>query len=68
MSTITFTDSAPAGSWNADPVHSHVSFEIDYAGTNIFRGGFNDYAVTLSRTASSTAWPRSRASTSRTSS
>ncbi len=46
MSTTTFT-SAPAGTWSADPVHSHVAFEIDYAGTNTFRGGFGDYAVTL---------------------
>ena len=46
MSTTTFT-SAPAGTWNADPVHSNVAFEIDYAGTNVFRGGFNDYTVTL---------------------
>src|SRR6476659_1714439 len=46
MSTITFT-SAPAGTWSADPVHSHVAFEIDYAGTNVFRGGFNEYAATL---------------------
>ncbi|MFZ0341681.1 MAG: YceI family protein [Gaiellaceae bacterium] len=47
MSTITTPNSAPAGSWNADPVHSHVSFEIAYAGTNTFRGGFREYAVTL---------------------
>ena len=47
MSTITTPKSAPAGSWNADPVHSHVSFEIAYAGTNTFRGGFREYAVTL---------------------
>ena len=48
MSTITTTPkSAPAGSWSADPVHSNVAFEIDYAGTNTFRGGFRDYAVTL---------------------
>jgi polyisoprenoid-binding protein YceI len=46
MSTTTFT-SAPAGTWTADPVHSHVAFEIDYAGTNVFRGGFNEYAATL---------------------
>jgi polyisoprenoid-binding protein YceI len=45
MST-TFT-SAPAGTWNADPVHSHLQFEIDYAGTNIFRGGFNEYNATV---------------------
>jgi polyisoprenoid-binding protein YceI len=46
MSTTTVT-SAPAGTWAADPVHSNVGFEIDYAGTNVFRGGFNDWAVTL---------------------
>ena len=45
MST-TFT-AAPAGTWNADPVHSHLQFEIDYAGTNVFRGGFNDYTATV---------------------
>jgi polyisoprenoid-binding protein YceI len=47
MSTITTSQSAPAGSWSADPVHSHVSFEIAYAGTNIFRAGFREYEVTL---------------------
>jgi polyisoprenoid-binding protein YceI len=47
MSTITTTKSAPAGTWSADPVHSHVSFEVAYAGTNTFRGGFREYAVTL---------------------
>ena len=50
MSTTTFTSaqSTPlAGTWSADPVHSNVAFEIDYAGTNVFRGGFNEYAVTL---------------------
>jgi polyisoprenoid-binding protein YceI len=45
MSTITTTKAAPAGSWSADPVHSNVSFEIDYAGTNIFRGGFHEYSA-----------------------
>jgi len=43
-STIPF---APAGTWTADPVHSHVSFELEYAGVNTFRGGFDDFAVTL---------------------
>jgi polyisoprenoid-binding protein YceI len=47
MSTITTSQSAPAGSWSADPVHSHVSFEIAYAGTNIFRGGFREYEASL---------------------
>ena len=46
MSTTTFT-SAPAGTWSADPVHSHVSFEVAYAGTNTFRGGFREYEATV---------------------
>lgn len=46
MSTPTLT-SAPAGTWSADPVHSNVGFEIDYAGTNVFRGSFNEYGATL---------------------
>jgi polyisoprenoid-binding protein YceI len=46
MSTIeTF---APAGTWVADPVHSNVSFEVGYAGVNIFRGGFREFTATLS--------------------
>ena len=47
MSTIETVKTAPAGSWVADPVHSHVSFEIAYAGTNRFRGGFREYAAKL---------------------
>lgn len=38
---------APAGTWAADPVHSHVSFEVAYAGVNTFRGSFTDFAATL---------------------
>src|SRR5882762_7048473 len=38
---------AQAGSWNADPVHSNVSFEIVYAGVNDFRGGFTDFSASL---------------------
>jgi polyisoprenoid-binding protein YceI len=47
MSTITPTKSAPAGNWSADPVHSNVSFEIAYAGTNTFRGGFHEYSAAV---------------------
>ena len=47
MSPITTPKTAPAGTWSADPVHSHVSFEIAYAGTNVFRGGFREYTATL---------------------
>jgi polyisoprenoid-binding protein YceI len=48
MSVTTVTrEFAPAGPWAADPVHSHVSFEVAYAGVNSFRGGFTDVAATL---------------------
>jgi polyisoprenoid-binding protein YceI len=48
MSTIASpTRKTPAGSWSADPVHSNVSFEIAYAGTNTFRGGFHEYSAGL---------------------
>ena len=38
---------APVGIWNADPVHSNVSFEVAYAGVNNFRGGFRDFTASL---------------------
>src|SRR5436309_7688502 len=38
---------APAGTWQADPVHSNVSFEVEYAGVNAFRGGFKEFTATL---------------------
>jgi polyisoprenoid-binding protein YceI len=38
---------APAGSWSADRVHSHVTFEVVYSGVNNFRGSFHDFAATL---------------------
>ena len=39
---------APAGTWAADTVHSNVSFEVEYAGVNRFRGAFNDFSAILS--------------------
>jgi polyisoprenoid-binding protein YceI len=49
MSTLESTTTlAPAGTtWAADPVHSHVSFEVEYAGVSIFRGSFRDFDATL---------------------
>src|SRR5438477_5208601 len=48
MSTIESTKQlAPAGTWTLDPVHSNVSFEVAYAGVNIFRGGFREVSATL---------------------
>ncbi len=48
MSVIESTKQfAPAGSWNADPVHSNVSFEVGYSGVNDFRGSFTDFSASL---------------------
>src|SRR5437867_5980349 len=45
MSTPTLTI-APAGSWNLDPVHSRVDFEVSYlAGT--FKGEFHEIGAEL---------------------
>ncbi len=49
MSTLeTTTAIAPAGTtWAADPVHSNVAFEVEYAGVSTFRGSFRDFDATL---------------------
>ena len=49
MSTLESTTTiAPAGTtWAADPVHSTVAFEVEYAGVSIFRGSFRDFDATL---------------------
>jgi polyisoprenoid-binding protein YceI len=48
MSIIaTSKELAPAGTWNADPVHSNVSFEVAYTGVNTFRGSFREFAASL---------------------
>ena len=49
MSTLESTTTiAPAGTtWAADPVHSTVGFEVEYAGVSIFRGSFRDFDATL---------------------
>jgi len=49
MSTLESTTTlAPAGTtWAADPVHSNVAFEVEYAGVSTFRGSFRDFDATL---------------------
>ena len=48
MSTVESTHPfAPAGSWSSDPVHSSVTFEVEYAGGSVFRGGFREFAAEL---------------------
>lgn len=52
MSVIESTEQfAPAGSWSADPVHSNVTFEVEYAGGGTFRGGFREFTATLNGSA-----------------
>ena len=47
MSTITrASTSLPVGTWNVDPAHSHVGFELDYMG-GVFRGSFSPVEATL---------------------
>jgi polyisoprenoid-binding protein YceI len=49
MTVIERTEAvAPAGTWTADPIHSNVSFEVGYAGVNMFRGSFREFSATLS--------------------
>jgi polyisoprenoid-binding protein YceI len=47
MAAVESITAVPAGTWQADPVHSHVAFEVTYAGVNTFRGSFNDFTATL---------------------
>jgi polyisoprenoid-binding protein YceI len=47
MSTLTQTQEAlPSGTWSDDSVHSHVGFEIGYAG-GTFRGSFSPFEARL---------------------
>jgi polyisoprenoid-binding protein YceI len=47
MSTLTQTqETLPTGTWREDPVHSHVGFEIGYAG-GVFRGSFAPFEAQL---------------------
>lgn len=47
MSTLTETQEAlPTGGWREDPVHSHVGFEIGYAG-GTFRGSFSPFEAKI---------------------
>ena len=46
MSTNTILETRPAlptGSWELDPVHSHVGFAVEY-GVGTFRGSFSPVA------------------------
>src|SRR3954468_20191374 len=45
--TIEQTTTAPAGSWQADPVHSSVGFEVKYLGVATFTGELTDFQASL---------------------
>lgn len=47
MSTLTQTrETLPSGTWQLDPVHSHVGFAVEYVG-GTFRGSFSPVQATL---------------------
>src|SRR3569832_838665 len=43
----TTTLAPPGTTWDADPVHSNVAIEVEYAGVSTFRGSFRDFDATL---------------------
>jgi polyisoprenoid-binding protein YceI len=45
-STIQTSTSLPTGTWNVDPAHSHVGFELEYMG-GVFRGSFSPVEARL---------------------
>jgi polyisoprenoid-binding protein YceI len=57
MSTLesTTTLASTGTTWVADPIHSNVSFEVEYAGVSTFRGSFRDFGATLEGSALSGA-------------
>jgi polyisoprenoid-binding protein YceI len=48
MSTQTFKQQVPAGTYEVDPVHSSITFAITHNGVATFRGGFASYQARLS--------------------
>src|SRR5918998_304127 len=46
MTTMIQTTALPLGTWNVDPTHSHVGFELDYMG-GVFRGSFSPVEATF---------------------
>jgi polyisoprenoid-binding protein YceI len=46
-STIEQQIGIPTGTWNADPVHSSVGFEVKYLGVATFTGELSSFGATL---------------------
>ena len=47
MSATATTTTIPAGTYTADPVHSTFGFQVRHQGIQLFRGSFDDVAVSL---------------------
>jgi polyisoprenoid-binding protein YceI len=47
MSVTEITQIAPAGTWNADPVHSSIGFSITHMTVDTFTGSFVPFEATL---------------------
>ena len=46
MATAQAESTIPTGTWQSDPVHSHVGFSVKHV-VGTFRGSFNEFAATL---------------------
>ena len=46
MSATATTSTLPAGTYTADPIHSTFGFQVRHQGIQLFRGSFDDVAVT----------------------
>jgi polyisoprenoid-binding protein YceI len=46
MSATASTTTVPAGTYTADPIHSTFGFQVRHNGIQLFRGSFDDVAVT----------------------
>jgi polyisoprenoid-binding protein YceI len=55
MSATATTTTVPAGTYNGDPVHSTFGFQVRHNGIQLFRGSFDDVAVTLTSDGESTS-------------
>jgi|SRR5919201_6676228 polyisoprenoid-binding protein YceI len=47
MSVTEITQIVPAGTWNADPVHSSIAFSITHMGVDTFTGSFAPFEAAL---------------------
>jgi polyisoprenoid-binding protein YceI len=45
--SATLTTTIPAGTYTGDPIHSTFGFQVRHQGIQLFRGSFDDVAVTL---------------------